>query len=399
MSSHHHVQSLSDPNYLLRLQNLQIADDAQSTASTSSLYRANSLNGKSENGSSASLGRNPIATATKYNYMKAQDNSLAAQAQQLIHAQNLKHNFNGSPTHSQIALHAQTNSNVGLQPNLGVGYIAPVYENLDYGKTTTTTAASNQYISSGGGTYEIIGVKNEPKLSHGGSGMRRFTHTPQPPDLVEATPIYENLNHAPGNHRSQSSSGDSPPQLPPKKLQYHHQNDTSGMYVQPQTILSQLQRCNQSLSSPVHQSPTPRSVQYSGIIHDNNQAVAYALHPAMSPNYLEEINGSDYVCMTRATPQSASKLAPLNMIPSPTYTPMISVSVPSTTATSPSRATSFSVSTSSNLPSYSIGAETPLTSKNLRAFQQEQSTTGVNPSPSVSPALSQMSNSSNKRKI
>lgn len=117
----------------------------------------------------------------------------------------------------------------------------------------------------------------------------------------------------------------------------------------------------------------------------------------INPNYLEEINGSDYVCMTRANPQMTPKLTPVDKISSPTYAPMISVSVPSAAAAagSPKHATSLSANTNSP----SRNNEHQLTSQNLRALQQSQTPTGYEKPACVSPSPSQQSNNSNKRKL
>lgn len=115
----------------------------------------------------------------------------------------------------------------------------------------------------------------------------------------------------------------------------------------------------------------------------------------INPNYLEEINGSDYVCMTRANPQLTSKLTQIDKVSSPTYAAMISVSVPSAAAAagSPKHATSL---LANNSPSKNNDHQ--LTSQNLRELQQSQGqNTGLEKPSCVSPSPSQQSNNSNKR--
>lgn len=100
----------------------------------------------------------------------------------------------------------------------------------------------------------------------------------------------------------------------------------------------------------------------------------------MNPSYIEDLNGSDYVCMTRSTPQAVSKLAALNPVSLPTSQNTVKVS--------------------NNNNSTAM----QLTSKNLQTLQQEQLNAGnlsndieIKAS-SISPTPSQLSNnSSNKR--
>lgn len=111
------------------------------------------------------------------------------------------------------------------------------------------------------------------------------------------------------------------------------------------------------------------------------------MNVSMNPNYIEDLNGSDYVCMTRSAPQSISKLAALNPI-------LISQST--NHVTSPTN-----IATTANAPT-----AMQLTSKNLQTLQQEQlnasNRSQLNPSEiekssSTSPTPSQLSNNSNKR--
>lgn len=112
------------------------------------------------------------------------------------------------------------------------------------------------------------------------------------------------------------------------------------------------------------------------------------MNVSMNPNYIEDLNGSDYVCMTRATPQSASKLAALNPV--------------SMNTTNNHRASPTNSTTTANMP-----AAMQLTSKNLQTLQQEQlnasnrsqlASSDVDKASSTSPTPSQMSNSSSIRK-
>lgn len=108
------------------------------------------------------------------------------------------------------------------------------------------------------------------------------------------------------------------------------------------------------------------------------------MNVSMNPNYIEDLNGSDYVCMTRSTPQSVSKLAALNPV---------SMNTTNNHRVSPTN--------TANMP-----APMQLTSKNLQTLQQEQlnasnrsqlASSEVDKASSTSPTPSQLSNSSNKR--
>lgn len=112
------------------------------------------------------------------------------------------------------------------------------------------------------------------------------------------------------------------------------------------------------------------------------------MNVSMNPNYIEDLNGSDYVCMTRSTPQSVSKLAALNPV--------------SMNATNIHRVSPTNNTTTANMP-----APMQLTSKNLQTLQQEQlnasnrsqlASSEADQASSTSPTPSQLSNNSNKRK-
>lgn len=104
------------------------------------------------------------------------------------------------------------------------------------------------------------------------------------------------------------------------------------------------------------------------------------MNAPLNPNYIEDVNGSDYVCMTRATPQSASKMASLNPV---------------------------STLSANSQPTTSNSTALQLTSKNLQTLQQEHLNAGnsrsqlnpsdVDKSTSISPTPSQVSNNSNNR--
>lgn len=112
------------------------------------------------------------------------------------------------------------------------------------------------------------------------------------------------------------------------------------------------------------------------------------MNVSMNPNYIEDLNGSDYVCMTRSNPQAASKLASLNPI-------LISQSI------------NRGASPANSMQTAIVPAAMQLTSKNLQTLQQEQLNasnrsqlnTASEKSASTSPTPSQLSNNSNKRKF
>lgn len=228
--SSHHIQSLSDPNYLLRLQNLRINGDADAISSAGVLQnrRTNSLNGGTtiegnEFGAANTLPHNINTSGNRKPYI---DRGAIVSASKLNHSylnnSSPTHSLSGSSQHSVsprtslvtnvvgAPMHMHTGSHDGQRMFSAAG---PVYENLDsyYGaniKSTQPFAYTNHYVpvgvgnvnlnsnsSIGGGTYEVIGKKFEPNGS-------RFAHTPQPPDIIESTPIYENLSHVSGENES-----------------------------------------------------------------------------------------------------------------------------------------------------------------------------------------------------
>lgn len=108
------------------------------------------------------------------------------------------------------------------------------------------------------------------------------------------------------------------------------------------------------------------------------------MNVSMNPNYVGDYNGSDYVCMTRSTPQSVSKLTSLNTV-----------------------STAHGASPTDDMPPANNNTTAmKLTSKNLQTLQQEQlnasNRSQINPSEaertnSISPTPSQLSSNSNKR--
>lgn len=505
--SSHHIQSLSDPNYLLRLQNMRISADADAMNSATVLQnrRTNSLNGgntaeSDEFGNALAHGMNAGGNRKPYIDRNA-----------IISASKLSNSYlnNSSPTHSlsgssqhsgsprtslitNAPMHIHSVSHDGQRIVSAAG---PVYENLDsyYGaniKSTQPFGYNNHYVpvgvgntlsssSIGGGTYEVIGKKMDANGS-------RFAHTPQPPDIIESTPIYENLSNVSGEttiflfwqrtyfrnqndfslcstcvgQRANSSVPPPPPPplLPKKSAQLQNQNDTSGTYVQPQLILSQKYRHespNHSISAAENASAhVAHNVQYQNsrnnliAASEKNPTIAtytaqlvrsidfhnfsifqtvqqsfqanqipnfpHTMNISMNPNYIEDFNGSDYVCMTRSIPQSASKLAAMITVPSvgvsQHYLPKMTIATSSTAATaSPKHMLSNSVSSIDNQNVGTASAAMQLTSKNLQTLQQQEQlasnaaaqlqisgSSASEKATSVSPTPSQLSSGSSK---
>lgn len=135
---------------------------------------------------------------------------------------------------------------------------------------------------------------------------------------------------------------------------------------------------------------------------------------SMNPNYIEDFNGSDYVCMTRSIPQSVSKLAAMTTVPSvgvsQHYSPKMTIATSSTTATgSPKHTQSNSVSSIDKPIVGTASAGMQLTSKNLQTLQQQEqlasnaaaklqanSNASSEKATSVSPTPSQLSSGSSK---
>lgn len=136
---------------------------------------------------------------------------------------------------------------------------------------------------------------------------------------------------------------------------------------------------------------------------------------SMNPNYIEDFNGSDYVCMTRSIPQSVSKLAAMTTVPSSAgvsqhYAPKMTIATSSTTSTgSPKHMQSNSVSSIDKPIVGTASAGMQLTSKNLQTLQQQEqlasnaaaqlqigSGAASEKATSVSPTPSQLSSGSSK---
>lgn len=114
----------------------------------------------------------------------------------------------------------------------------------------------------------------------------------------------------------------------------------------------------------------------------HTNSLPHQMKAPMSPAYLDDLNGSDYVCMTRATPKLASKLT--EVFPSYPTSP---------TTGKVGASSSISVAKEQNNPNF-------LNSKNLKTLQQEQDAMlnpGMQHSDSVSPTPSQMSSGSHKK--
>lgn len=122
------------------------------------------------------------------------------------------------------------------------------------------------------------------------------------------------------------------------------------------------------------------------------------MNVSMNPNYIEDLNGSDYVCMTRSTPQSISKLAAMNPVSTNNHR-----ASPTNSSNNNANNNNNNNSATANMP-----AAMQLTSKNLQTLQQEQmnasnnrsqlASSEIDKASSTSPTPSQLSNNSNKRK-
>lgn len=203
--SSHHSQQLSDPNYLLRLQNLRLNDDGSGNVLQVAHRRTSSLNGAAEHESSVNnkmpVIMNRMVPTTDDDY-KLYDQNKFITASKLMgpKTQSPKHQVNiakataaayrnsSSPTHSIGAISQQS-----------------VYENIDYYNPSIPVTqqplpppppAYSHYVSNasksnmGCGTYEVIGNK----IHSNGNSLNRFTHTPQPDDN-DPSHIYENLGN------------------------------------------------------------------------------------------------------------------------------------------------------------------------------------------------------------
>lgn len=118
----------------------------------------------------------------------------------------------------------------------------------------------------------------------------------------------------------------------------------------------------------------------------------------MNPNYIEDFNGSDYVCMTRAAPQSATKFAPMlhTLAPPP---PKKNLATSSPTAAAAISVKHAAISNSATIePATSSTAKLP-SYTTLPAPQSLATNTSTENVTSVSPTPSQLSTGSNKREL
>lgn len=257
--SSHRSQSLSDPNYLVRLQNMRLSDDPGASGNQNSHRRASSLNGAAEQ----EIGNAQMPTSA--NRMPTIDDYKLYDQNKFITASKLTGPIPRTipPTISAIKSIATYRSNIS--PTHSISSVSPqsLYENI-YNSSITKqplppppTGAYSLYgtptnrSSIAGSTYEVIGKGNYS------NGNGRFAHTPQPPD-DDASHIYENLSN--GKHFACLSFEvvflteflfvTVPPPLPakPKPAIYAQiNNDTSGTYVQPQAITGYRQQQSPTL--------------------------------------------------------------------------------------------------------------------------------------------------------
>lgn len=199
--SSHHSQSLSDPNYLIRLQNLRLTEDAANNPLQVSHRRTSSLNGTVES-DVGSINKVPMPNSNRVpidDDYKLYDQNKFITASKLTgpKAQSQKHQMNvvktasayrnnSSPTHSQQSVYENI---LYYNPTLPVTQQPlppppPAYSHY-------VSNASKSGVSSG--TYEVIGNR----IQSNGSSLNRFTHTPQPDDS-DPSHIYENLGNVSG---------------------------------------------------------------------------------------------------------------------------------------------------------------------------------------------------------
>lgn len=202
--SSHHTQSLSDPNYLLRLQNLRLNEDATNISLPISHRRTNSLNDAAEN-EILSNNKGP-APANKNRIMISDDEYKLYDHNKFITASKLTGPKMQSPKHlTSVAKVPSPYRNSSPTHSISAISQQSVYENIDYYNPAIPVTqqplpppppAYSHYVSNiskstmGCGTYEVIGNKTQTN----GSSLNRFTHTPQPDDN-DPSHIYENLGN------------------------------------------------------------------------------------------------------------------------------------------------------------------------------------------------------------
>lgn len=209
MMSSHHLQSLSDPNYLLRLQNLRLSDDATANAVQIAHRRTSSLNGAAEN----ETGLNNKVPISAIRLPTSDDDYKLYDQNKFITASKLTGPKAQSPKHQVNVAKATSAYRNNSSPTQSLGAISQqsVYENIDYYNPSIPVTqqplpplpappppAYSHYVTSvsksgiGCGTYEVIG--NSSKIQSNGATLNRFTHTPQP-DESDSSHIYENLGN------------------------------------------------------------------------------------------------------------------------------------------------------------------------------------------------------------
>lgn len=186
--SSHHSQSLSDPNYLTRLQNLRIGDDSSAAGIQVSHRRTSSLNGANEN-DIGSTNINRMPTIDDY---KLYDQNKFITASKLTGPPSKTATFrsNTSPTHSISSQSLYENI---YNPSITQQPLPPPPPNAF---SHYSTVANRSSLA--GGTYEVIGKKYEPTTFANGTLLGRFAHTPQPDDTNDPSHIYENLANVSG---------------------------------------------------------------------------------------------------------------------------------------------------------------------------------------------------------
>lgn len=202
--SSHHSQSLSDPNYLLRLQNLRLNDDTANNLPVSH-RRTSSLNegtdsetGLKNNAPGAFLNRAQIPNDEDY---KLYDQN------KFITASKLTGPKMQTPKNHTIGVKIASAYRTNSSPTHSISQQS-VYENIDYYNPAIPLTKQplpppppsySHYVSSkpsiGCGTYEVIGNK----IPYNESSLNRFTHTPQPDDH-DPSHIYENLGNVPSTY-------------------------------------------------------------------------------------------------------------------------------------------------------------------------------------------------------
>lgn len=209
--SSHHSQSLSDPNYLIRLQNLRLNNEDAANPLQVSHRRTSSLNGAAETEAGVN---NKMPAPGSIRMPPTEDDYKLYDQNKFITASKLTGPKAQSPKHQVNVAKLSSAYRNSASPTHSIGAISQqsVYENIDYYNPAIPVTqqplpppppAYSHYVSNssksgiGCGTYEVIGNK----IQSNGSSLNRFTHTPQP-DEHDPSHIYENL----GNVSSMYSS-------------------------------------------------------------------------------------------------------------------------------------------------------------------------------------------------